>query len=308
MAIVAGASAALVLCHVLPGICARSTRGLQLGSLNKLIRWLAVIWLSGGAVISLSAMSRECGSIVMLGRVEDWPWRFVALGLAAAFALAAAVLAWADVARRKIAVLCCRAGVVLSIGLFAMQSPGVWGTSTHMTSEAGMNHPLRVFEGMLLASAPTAILAVRIGRIGASTLRIWWSGIVGLWVPMLTSATLFSLAKMGGARLHWKPSLPIGFQFALAGSTSVEYARLLIFVAVLTAFGPCVVCGMWLRDLGWRRAFAAVLLGVLSGALELTDVLLPLTEPYYRPWCWTIVGGSVVLGFVCFVMKRARRS
>jgi hypothetical protein len=307
LAVIAGATAALVFCHVLPGICARSTRGLQLGTVNKLVRWPVILWLSGGAVISLSAMSRRCGSMVMLGRVEDWPWRFAALGIAVAFAVTATALAWADIARPKIALLC-RVGVVLSIGLFAIQSPGLWLTGSRLSADAELNDPIRVFEGVLLASAPAAILAVRIGRLGVGTLSIWWSGIVGLWAPMVTSVTLFSLTKMGGARLHWRPSLPIGFEFAFTGSARMVYFRMLYFVAGLTMLGPCLVCAMWLRDLGWKSKFAAVLAGGLSGILMLIELPTSLTEPYFRPWCWSIVAGSGVLGFVCLVLKNTRRT
>jgi hypothetical protein len=307
LAVVASATAALVFCHVLPGICARSTRGLQLGTVNKLVRWPVILWLSGGAVISLSAMSRRCGSMAMLGRVEDWPWRFVALGIAAAFAVIATALAWTGIARPKIALLC-RVGVVLSIGLFAIQLPGLWLNGSRLSFDAELNHPLRVFEGILLASAPAAILAARIGRMEVGTLRIWWRGIVGLWAPMVTSVTLFSWAKMGGARLHWRPSLPIGFEFAFAGSARMVYFRMLYFVAGLTMLGPCLVCATWLRDLGWKSKFAAALAGGLSGILMLIELPTWLMEPYFRPWCWSIIGGSGVLGFICLVMKRARRT
>jgi hypothetical protein len=240
----------------------------------------------------------------MLGRVEDWPWRFVALGIAVAFAVTATALAWADIARPKIALLC-RVGVVLAIWLFAIQSPGLWATGSRLASDAELNHPLRVFEGILLASAPAAILAVRIGRLGVGTLSIWRSGIVGVWAPMVTSVTLFSLAKMGGARLHWRPSLPIGFEFAFAGSARMVYFRMLYFVAGLTMLGPCLVCAMWLRDLGWKSKFAAVLAGGLSGILMLIELPTSLTEPYFRPWCRSIIGGSGVLGLICLVKKKS---
>jgi hypothetical protein len=278
-------------------------RGLQFGTLNRLVRWPAMLWLGGGAAISLGVMSRGCGAIVMLGTDLDPAWRYAAIGIAVAFAVTATAVAWSEVVQPKIAVLCCGLGVALLMVVFAMQSPGLWITSRRMSTEEGMNDPLRVFEGLLLASAPASILAVRIGRMKARARSIWWSGIAGLWAPLLASATLFSLAKMGGARLHWKPSIPIGFQFAFSGSPHIVP---LFFVAGLTMFGPGLVCAIWLRDLGWSRALATVLLGGLSCVLMLTDPAL-LPAPYYRPWCWTVIGGSGVLGVICLLMNKARR-
>jgi hypothetical protein len=47
------------------------------------------------------------------------------------------------------------------------------------------------------------------------------------------------------------------------------------------------------------------LAGGLSGILMLIELPTSLTDPYFRPWCWSIIGGSGVLGLICLVKKKS---
>ena len=64
-----------------------------------------------------------------------------------------------------------------------------------MVTEDGLGNPFEVAQGMLIAAAPATILVLRIGRMGLSPRRIWLAGMAGVWIPIVTSVTLISLAK-----------------------------------------------------------------------------------------------------------------
>ena len=167
-----------------------------------------------------------------------------------------------------------------------------------MVSESELNEPWWVIKGMLMAAAPVIVLALRIGRMRLPPRRVWLSGLCGVWIPLAASVTLISFGRMTGARLYWKPSVPIEFFFAFMwiGEVSKSWAAGL-WPMGLTMFGSCMVHAMWIRDLtdswpwSWRKILA---FGTLAVSAYLA--ISPFDWAIYRPyWLWSILAGSLAL-------------
>ena len=172
------------------------------------------------------------------------------------------------------------------------------------------NDPNELLVGVFLAAAPVIVLATRIGRMPISRGRIWWSGLAGVWAPLVISVTLCSLANVAGARLHWRPSLPSSFAhaFGLFGDRPLQISWSL---ATLTVFSPGAVYAIWVKDSTaqwswrWKRSFAAAIAiaGFIHGA-RFWDAYTFLD--LYRPWCWALLGGSALLWLADQVFNRRR--
>jgi hypothetical protein len=182
-----------------------------------------------------------------------------------------------------------------------------------LISEVGLDEPFRVIQGMLMAAAPASILALRIGKMGLSSRRIWWTGIGGMWLPLSVSVTLLSLAKMCGARLYWKPSLPIEFFYAFAWlfqGTDAPVRAVPLAVALwplsLTILGPSIICATWIKDMtsgwvrGWQKLLAFAGVGV-AAYLLMSDFTWAL---YYQCWLWSIVVATVVIALTRLRLRR----
>ena len=267
-----GASTALVLCHVVPATCASTVRALFRNRVGRILRWPAGAWFCLGAATSLGQLAHLSGSMFALWRnapylEEQWWW--IAIGIAAtpACLLAAVVLAWQRVGRQwPVIALLLITGLCLAVTALGAHLRGLRTRNPQLISEEGLDDLFGTAKGMLIAAAPASILAVRIDKIGLSRKRIWWTGICGVWVPLVASVALVSLAKMAGARLYWKPSLPIEFTYAFTWPfLMTDKVAALLWSLALTVSGPCLICAL---DKGldlWLELGLAKSVGVFGG-------------------------------------------
>jgi hypothetical protein len=310
LAVLLGATLALVLCHVTPAICARRLPGITNNRFGRLALLPIAAWLCAGAAISLGQISQVAGDL--LTSWVDIPHRGTAATTTMiALGVLSVTLAWVGTARQRIlAEVFCGLGLGLLAGLLFWQWDGLWARNSYLTSEEPLSGvPARVIGSMLAAAVPASVLAVRIGRLGVSTRKIWGSGLAGLWMPLVASATLASLAKMAGTRLHWRPSLFIEFvPWAMVGPQDTRLLQTVWALAGLTALAPAVICAMWIRDLTqawtwkWKGATVAVALGGLALTFGLTSHTF---DTIYPPsWSGSVLAGSCLLGLFCVVFGR----
>ncbi len=257
-------------------------------------------------------MAHLTGGMVVLWRNEpqyNQPvWRWVSTACGVIWVCASLAVAVKRGWQRPVIVVCLGGGVCLSLAALLAQSAGLQLTIPQMSSEAGLNAPSSIVEGMILSAAPAAILALRIGRMARSLRRVMWAGFWGVWLPLLASVALVSLAKMCGARLYWKPSLPIDFTDAFAWLYQVTGSLAApLWPLAVTLFGPSVVCAVWILDLTcdwvWRwpklLAFAAM---AATGFAMTSSWIWSL---YYRYWLWSIVGVCLLLGLARLILWTA---
>jgi len=305
-AVLLGATAATLLCHVAPALWGRRTAGLTAG---RLARWLTVplvAWLLAGAGVSFEELARGIGGMWTLPHA----WDTAAAVVATACAITAAALVWGRTSWQRVATLLCLAlGMGVVSASFVAQWHGLWAHSELLVFDDAR----RVSEGVVLAAAPAAILAVRIGKKSATVRQVCLTGLAGMWLPLVMSVTLGSLAKMGGVRLlHYHGSWHLGFEQALLFTSNIALTRTTLIFAGLTLLTPCWISAIWIRDLmeplNWtHRAVVTVLAaGVVYYWFPLTNEGAWLNGPEYENWCWSVVVLGPLLAMISFFLRRPR--
>jgi len=295
--VLAGATAALVLCHIVPAFFARDITKHQHGPL-RYVAWIVKAWFSIGAAASMIWLARVVGQSLLWGRFDE---RFL-LGLGAVAVMSIALLIVAARVRWQTMIV----GILGLFGLIFIvisavaKASGLWAQNAQLASEARLGNDLEVFKGILLASAPASIFAVRLGEVGTTRRLMAWTGVFGIWVPVISSTILVALAKTGGVRLYWKPSVPVGAEQAF-----IWFVRWTVFAdfrvpSIVLVFVALVASMFWLRDLlghrGWSRnsSFALAIVGAIGFWLMFTDELS--FWGYFLPWCWSILFASLLYG------------
>jgi hypothetical protein len=301
-----GAFGGMVLCHIAPAYWSREISSSD--RYHKLLRLCAIAWCCAGAAL-LS------GKLVGTGALAFWYW-FPAGGTDSKFPIVvfgtvAAAVGWGGGRIQRISILTLLAmSVSLVLIMFALQFPDLETRNAQLISEASLDYPEKMLVGIFVAAAPASVLAARIGRSGSGTRSIWWTGLTGMWLPLVASVTLVSLAKIGGMRLFWKPSIFITFTFALVRDPVTWPVRLRWTLAVLTAFSPALIATFWTTDAlekwrwRWKGPATVVALVAIGYALSFFPETLPLNGIYYETWCWTIVATNGVLALACVFRKR----
>jgi hypothetical protein len=308
-AVLAGATASLLLCHVVPALFAGKVAARQRGPL-RVLAWMVQAWLAIGAAASAIWIARS---------LAQWFWWLLPnqtplVGICAAVSLAAAVLVSRSAARWQMAVATTLGllGLTLIVISVASQTRGLWMVTQQLSrGEDALGNDLEVFKGILLASAPASIFAFRVGKSGLTRRAVVWTGLWAIWLPLVCSVTLVAWAKMCGVRLYWKPSIPIGVEFAFAwlAPTAPAIGILLIILSLVSMTVPV----FWVSDLVRgatlpRRVLALAAVGIIGlwltfpdGILALGHYLPPLADQsslqgYYLPWCWSILTASALYG------------
>ena len=159
--------------------------------------------------------------------------------------------------------------------------------------------------GVLLAAAPAVVIAWRIGKVRPEAKSIWWSGILGVWLPALVAVAVASVATDAGATLYWRPTLFRGFYWALQGADGFnQTANLLTGVTVLA---PSILSAVALRHLGsgWTGHRAMFLLpaglwaaawGVLQWTGPYEGLKFAFFTPIHRWWAWGVVALGAAAG------------
>ena len=305
LALLAGASIGVVLFHITPAICEPTMQSFLGTRVGSLLKWPTAAWFCVGAMASLFQLAHPMGSMFVLwrdARYSNQPvpvWQGIATVLTVLCVVTSLAMAGKRRWSRPVIVVSLTIGVGLSMAGVLTQSSGLKTANPHMTSEVGLDQPLTVAQGMFMAATPAAILALRIGRMHLSVRKIVWAGVLGVWLPLFLSVALVSLGKMCGARLYWRPSVPIEFQFAFVWlfQKTGRVATVLWPLAV-TLLGPCVVCACWIldftRDWSWRWTKLVVLpTFVVVGYAMASSFTWAL---YNRYWQWSIVLGCLLLG------------
>jgi hypothetical protein len=308
LSLLMGASSAVVLCHLIPALCEPTIELLWRRRAGRILLFPFGIWLSLGAVAALFEMATATASMLVLWRDlplgahhQAWQWlaRCLALVCVLASLVTAAIPRWSCL----VASVCLGVGFSLAVAGFFTQSSALHSTNPQMRSEDGLgDSPASVASGMLLASAPAAILGLRIGRMRLPFWRVVSTGFWGVWLPVIASVTLVSVAKMCGVRLYWKPSLPLDWTWAFVWlsrmTDQTAAAALLPLTATLAA--PLLIVAMWITDIGrnwpwnWRKVTAIAAAGV--GGYYLKSPAL--WESASRSWLWSIILASLVLGAI----------
>jgi hypothetical protein len=216
--------------------------------------WVLLLWLAAGYVewvLSLvltigqsgsrAVMAMYVAAVLILSLVRPLWMAIVGLGLLGGIA----ILSWA----------------------LTTNWHGLWVRNAHVTHEP-VQLDWFVVKGILVSAAPAVVIAWRIGRIQPEPRRIWFSGLVGVWLPLVVSVAMASLATQAGANLYWRPSLFRGFNWALLG----PHGRLEHGVQVLVCWTfllPAIVCMISLRHLvpAWTRREKIWLVPIAAGLL-----------------------------------------
>jgi hypothetical protein len=301
-----GALGAMILCHVAPAFWSRE---LSFGDHRfRVLRLLAGVWCCAGAAVLFGKVAGAMWLVFWYWYPDvTWGSKLLIVG----FATIVAVVGWGNIRAQRIAIL---VFLAMSVGLvlimFTLQLPGLHTRNAQLNSEAALDDPAQMLVGFFIAAAPASVLAARIGRSGVRSRTIWRTGLVGIWLPLVASVTLVSLAKIGGMRLYWKPSVPIEFIFAMVANPVTWPVRVRWTLAVLTAFSPALIAAFWTRDAlekyvwRWKRPAAIVALAAIAFVLSFFPESLTLNGTYYETWCWTIVAMNGVLALACLFRKR----
>jgi hypothetical protein len=306
--ILVGAFLAMLLCHVCPALWVRDCNVLEIPRVSRTLALLPRVWLLLGAALALVYVARFVGGMFFMMRWSDPIARISHELIAAACSMGAAAVVFSGPRLlRGIALLAVTIGAGVLVALFLAQWPGLWIRNPQLSTESGLNNSSSVMAGILLAAAPAVVLAARVGRMRVSTRKIWLTGLVGVAGPVVLAVLLASLAKVGGVRLHWKPSIPIEFISAFWGWHEFPL-KALVPLAGVTAIGPVLVCALWIRDLmpgfvdsRWKRVVTVVLVGVLSLSLMLLDYRLPWGPSYVWPWLWSVIGVGALAGLAVLI-------
>ena len=108
------------------------------------------------------------------------------------------------------------AAILLGIGILALATATTWHGLRYQNPHYGTppeQIDWAIFNGMLLAAAPAVVLGWRTGRTAPQPRYIWLSAFLGVWLPLVLSVTVASLADQAGANLFWVPSLFRGFNW-----------------------------------------------------------------------------------------------
>jgi hypothetical protein len=320
-AVIAGATASLLLCHILPAIFAKQVAGRQRGML-RVLGWMAGAWFAIGAAASVIWLARSSA---------EWFWRSqpdrnLLAGLFAAGAIVVAVLVSQAAPRGQITVAAVLGlfGIIVILISAVFQARGLWMVTPQLRSEDALGNDLEVFKGILLASAPASIFAFRVGKSGPTRRAIAWTGLWAIWLPLVLSVTLVALAKTGGVRLYWRPSAAIDVALAfiwLSKIFPIDFFVPLIILSLVSMTAPV----FWISDQARgatlpKRLLALATVGVVGLWLTFPDgavVLgyhLPLFvdefsfQGYYLPWCWSILIASAAYGCWMALMNLVARA
>ena len=284
-------------CHVGPGLFAS-----RFGTRRPRLVWVFLIWLAVGYVDWLGTLARaeaDLTGVVWPANLGAGSWRVIAVALPIAF-LAVVTMAVCVRSWWKYAVVI---GLPLGLGILvwalAATWNGLWIRDRYFPYDRIDWSFIRDFDeldwafakGILLSAAPAMVVGWRVGQIEPRPARIWMSGFAGIWLPLVLSVTVASMATQAGVNLYYRPSLPRGFNWALLGRHGQLEASVIIFT-LLTLFSPALVSAFSLREIvpEWGRRFKSrLVVPALICAVSLMIWLLSALIKYVA----SLLGGLV---------------
>jgi hypothetical protein len=245
VAVVAASAAAMFACHLGPAVFAA-----RFGRRQYPFSWVLLVWLGVGYVEWILSSARPAGAIflvtvVVAAWVKSW-WKPAAV---AGLLLGAGIVVWAMVTNWN----------------------GLWSRNPQYGGPGPLQFDWLIAKGIVLSAAPATVIGWRIGRIEMEPKRIWVSGVAGVFLPLVLSVTMASLAAEAGANLYWVPSLFRGFNWALLGphgrlEPAVETLTVwtMWWPALLSAVSLRILAPQWTR---WGKAWMVpIAIGLIVGA------------------------------------------
>jgi hypothetical protein len=241
----------------------------------------------------------------------NWAW----LSTPVLFLAAATIMGLARSWWKPVVVVGLLLGSGVLVWSLATTWHGMWVQNPHY-SEGPLQFDWLIIKGMLLSAAPATVIGWFIGRIETRPSQIWLSGLVGIWLPLVTAVSIASLAAQAGANLYWAPSLLRGFNWALLGSHG-RMEPVVTTLACWTLVGPAVLCVITLKRLvslwperqkGWLGPAAVCLFigGVTSGFWHYGGLYSIFATPTHELWTGSLVIAGATAGLACAVRQKAR--
>jgi len=313
IALVGAATVATLACHVGPGLLAK-----QFGRPQHWIWALLLVWLGiGYAEWAISVARAVADAMPTILRTSmrihgNWIHLCSLLIASAAVGVLGFVKSWWKPASLI--------GLILGGGVlvWALSTTwhGLWVRNPHYTEDP-LQFEWIIVQGILLSAGPTVAIAWLIGDAkSTSTRQIWLSGFAGVWLPVILSVTVASLAAEAGANLHWVPSLLRGFNWALLGAQGRAEPVVLI-LAFLTFLSPALVSVEAIRQLApsWVvrskvallvTAACLVVVGTASDFWHFEGPYLSFSTPLHEFWAASLVVLGAVAGIICIVRRAPR--
>lgn len=241
--VLASATVAMLVCHIGPAFFAA-----RFGHRKQTLAPLFWSWLAAGYVALLVGWSMALTTVLQVLLERPKPGATVLLRpltvgpvFLASVIIAGSVRSWWKPATASLLLF----GAGNLLWALATRLNGLWVLNQHFSGNPEQ-FEWAIAKGIFLCAAPALVIGWRIGLTAPEGRRIWQSGIVGMWIPLVFSVTVASLATQAGSNLHWVPSLPRGFNWALTGVKG-ELWPVPFILTTLTVFGPALFCIATLR-------------------------------------------------------------
>jgi hypothetical protein len=294
--VISAATIAMLCCHIGPAMFAA-----KFGARPHVAWWIPAIWLSAGYLEWLGTV-RTLGPHVYWPRVLSRP-----IEIALVFTVLAVItlVAWFGPAWKYAGVACLAFSIGVLIWCTATSWPGLSVDNPSFGAGEPHAHDWLLVRGMFLSAAPAFLIGWRLGRVESRPSHVWLSGILGLWLPIVVSVTLASLATMAGVRAHYRPSWPGGFYWAMQGTHGrMEPSAIVLVSLTFNEFARQSVR----RPKPWLVILSVCL---LSYGLSFAQFQWPqnsasiFSSPPHEIWAWSLVFLGAAAGAGCILLPRS---
>lgn len=292
--LVAFATLATLACHIGPALAGAYWRG----PIPAAYQWL-LIWIGVGYVERILTLWR-------IGRLQATPNELLPLLYITPVIVAFVTRSW----WKPFCVLL----TMLGMGILGWALTSTW-RGLHQIGSPAQWESL-IARGILFSAAPAVVLGWRIGRIAPSTRSIVRAGLLGIWLPLIVSVTVASLANQAGETLYARPTPARGFHWAMLGPTEDSLSAAMHW-AIWTMCTPALAGVVALETLGeaWRGHkyvfWALVVLFSVAYLMALRAVPSSMSNelavPTYEYWAWTVLALGTVAGLRSATMNREKR-
>jgi len=297
--VLGAATVATLACHIGPALFAA-----RFGGLRHRLAWLLLLWLGFGYLEWLLSVVRTTS--LVSAYLPGSMWIFLAAVL-----IAGLVWAW----WKPVVIIALLLGAVNPVWALAITWHGLWVPNPHFGNEPPVQLDWLIVKGMLLSAAPAVVVAWRIGRIESRPKRIWLSGLVGVWLPLVCSVAIASLSVRAGANLYWVPSIGRGFRIALAGITGRLGPGVTIPLLIATLLGPALFSVISLRQMAppWQGRTRVWLVPVFVGLLVCVvastychpeGMYYDFSSAAHELWAASLVACGAIAGLACVAFRR----
>jgi hypothetical protein len=194
---------------------------------------------------------------------------------------------------------------------------GIWEGNSRFAQEPSPDSRY-LTEGLFVAMAPGFAIAWRIGCLEKRTNRIWFTASLGVFLPLLLSASIAALMAQAGENLFWRPSLFLGFEWALEGRNGGHNAmawHAITGLVALSLVGPSLLSALSVRWLAANFDRAKKVTLGLTGAVVIAWLLvaqpdLPFSPPYdLAQSLWTSILAilGITGGLACLFHRPSER-